>query len=165
MINVYIENEQNKFEITEKINECIKKVAAAVMEYEECNFDAEADVTLTDDENIKELNNLYRGKNSATDVLSFPILEFDKDGNIINSDFDEDIENGIILLGDIVISAERAAAQAKEYNHSIMREIGFLTAHSMLHLLGYDHETDKDAEIMNKKENIILNSLGITRDM
>lgn len=165
MIDVYIENEQNKFEITEEINECIRKVAAAVMEYEKCGFDAEADVTITDNENIREMNEHYRGKNSATDVLSFPILEFDPDGNIINSDYDEDPGNGVILLGDIVISAERAAAQAEEYNHSIMREIGFLTAHSMLHLLGYDHETPQEAEIMHEKENIILNSLGITRDM
>lgn len=165
MIDVYIENEQNKFEITEEINACIKKVAAAVMEHEKCGFDAEADVTLTDNENICELNRQYRQKNVPTDVLSFPLLEFDENGNITNSDYDADPESGIILLGDIVISMERAAAQAEEYNHSLMREIGFLTAHSMLHLLGYDHETPREAEIMHEKENIILNSLGITRDM
>jgi probable rRNA maturation factor len=164
MIKVYIENEQDETEISKEIEECITKVASAVMEYEECNFDAEVDVTITDNENIRALNKAYRDKDSATDVLSFPILEFDEDGNIINSEFDEDMDSESILLGDIVISAQRAMEQAKEYGHDFTREIGFLTAHSMLHLLGYDHETsDEDAKIMHKKEEDILNSLNITR--
>ncbi|MCH5185746.1 MAG: rRNA maturation RNase YbeY [Oscillospiraceae bacterium] len=163
MINVYIENEQDKFDITDETEDCIRRVAAAVFEYEKCDFDAEVDVTVTDNENIRELNRTYRDKDSATDVLSFPILEFDESGNIVNSEFDEDTDSGCILLGDIVISAERAEEQAEEYGHGIMREIGFLTAHSMLHLLGYDHETGEDEIIMRSKEREILNSLGLTR--
>ncbi len=165
MTDVYIENKQEKFEITEEITECIKKVAAAVMDYEKCAFDAEVDVTITDNENIRSLNKTYRDKDAPTDVLSFPILEFDEEGNIIESEFDVDFENENIILGDIVISAERAAQQAEEYGHSLIREIGFLTAHSMLHLLGYDHELSEEQDkIMRQKERDILTSLGITRD-
>ena len=166
MTDVYIENKQDKFEITEEITECIKKVISAAADYEKCGFDAEVDVTITDNENIRALNRTYRDKDAPTDVLSFPMLEFDEDMNIIDSEFDMDMENESIILGDIVISAERAAEQAEEYGHSLIREIGFLTAHSMLHLLGYDHELSEEQDkIMRKKEQDILNSLGITRDM
>lgn len=165
MIDVYIENEQDKIEISENITECIKKVASEVMDYEECNFDAEVDVTITDNENIHVLNNNFRQKDSATDVLSFPMLEFDEDGNVIDYEFDEDYDDGKMILGDIVISAERAKEQAEEYGHSFMREMAFLTAHSMLHLLGYDHENgEEEAEIMFAKQREILDRLGITRE-
>lgn len=159
---VYIENSQNKVEFAKELEDCIKAVANEAIRYEDCNFDAEVDVTIVDNEEICRINNEYRGKNTPTDVLSFPMIEFDGD-NEIDAEFD--MEDGAVLLGDIVISLERAVQQAEEYGHSLKREVGFLTAHSMLHLLGYDHETgEKDAEIMFKKQEDILNNLGITRD-
>lgn len=133
------------------------------MEYEECDFDAEISVTITDNENIRRLNKEFRDKDSATDVLSFPMLEFDENKNAVDDDFDFDGDN--VILGDIVISAERAAEQAEAYGHSFKREIAFLTVHSMLHLLGYDHvNSDEEEKIMFKKQDEILNILNITRE-
>lgn len=133
-----------------------------MLEYEECDFDAQISVTITDNENIRRINKEFRNKDAVTDVLSFPMLEFDEEGNA-EDEFDFDGDE--VVLGDIVISAERAAEQAKEFGHSFKREIAFLTAHSMLHLLGYDHERGKEEEeIMFAKQEEILNILNITRD-
>lgn len=132
------------------------------MEYEGCDFDAEVGVTITDNEEIRRINREERGIDAPTDVLSFPMLYFDENGDIIDSEFDSD--GKFLLLGDIVISAERARAQAEEYGHSFKREIAFLTVHSMLHLLGYDHVGDPEGErVMFKKQDEILEELGIVR--
>jgi probable rRNA maturation factor len=158
-----IANEQDKIEVTPEIEDVIKKVAEAVAEAEECAFDSEVSVTLTDNEQIHALNREHRGIDRPTDVLSFPMLEFDEDGVAEDCDFDMDGE--LVLLGDIVISMERAAEQAEEYGHSLIREVGFLTAHSMLHLLGYDHVDNPEGErVMREKEEAVLESLGITRE-
>jgi probable rRNA maturation factor len=117
----------------------------------------EISVSFTDDVGIKELNTSFRGLNRPTDVLSFPLTE----------DFDlrTDEKSGFCILGDIVISIERAVEQAELYGHSLEREIGFLTVHSMLHLLGYDHEVGGiKARIMREKEEMILQDLGLSRD-
>ena len=132
------------------------------LDMEECNFDAEISFTFTDNEGIREINRDYRDIDRATDVLSFPMLEFDDEE--IDAEFET--ENGLVVLGDIVISIERANEQANELNHSLRRELAFLTAHSMLHLLGYDHVDDPEGEkIMIEKQDAILNKLGITRDI
>mgnify|MGYP004504643039 CR=1 FL=1 len=116
-----------------------------------------------DNEEIQRINKEFRNKDAVTDVLSFPMLEFDEDGNAEDCDFDFDGEEAV--LGDIVISAERAAEQAKSYGHSFKREIAFLTVHSMLHLLGYDHVTsEEDEKVMFTKQDEILKQLGITRE-
>lgn len=134
------------------------------MRYEECDFEAQISVTIVDNEEIREINNEHRGIDKATDVLSFPMLEFDEDGNAIDCDYDL-FEDGKVLLGDIVISAERATEQAVEFGHSFKREMAFLTVHSMLHLLGYDHVDDPEGEkIMIKKQKEILEKIGIKRD-
>lgn len=160
MTEVIIENERQ--EADNEITETINKVCRAVLEYEECDFDAQISVTITDNENIRRINKEFRNKDAVTDVLSFPMLEFDEEGNA-EDEFDFDGDE--VVLGDIVISAERAAEQAKEFGHSFKREIAFLTAHSMLHLLGYDHERGKEEEeIMFAKQEEILNILNITRD-
>lgn len=164
MTEIIIENEQEKLEIDEEICTVIKRAALAALEYEGCDFDAEVSVTIVDNGAIREINREHRDIDRATDVLSFPMLYFDEDGNIIDSDYDMDGES--ILLGDIVISAERAAEQAAEYGHSFRREIAFLTVHSMLHLLGYDHVNSAEEEkIMFSKQEEILNKLGITREV
>ena len=123
----------------------------------------EVGLTLTDPDSIRELNREYRGVDAVTDVLSFPMLEFDENGDVVDSDFDFDDDE--VVLGDIVISAERAAEQAKSFGHSFLREMAFLTVHSMLHLLGYDHVDDPEGEkIMIEKQEEILGRLNITRE-
>ncbi len=163
MTEILIENEQQEIEINDEINKLIKKCADAVLEYEECDFDAEISVSIVDEDEIRTLNREYREKDSVTDVLSFPMLEFDEDGNMICDEFDFNDES--IVLGDIIICAKRAFEQAAEYGHSFVREIAFLTVHSMLHLLGYDHEHSEDMEQeMFKKQKDILNKMGILRE-
>jgi len=159
---IYIENEQDKFAFTDELRRIIESAAHTVLCQEGFAHDCEVSVTITDDAYIQELNLQHRGKDASTDVLSFPMLEFDESGSPID-DFimnDEDT----LSLGDIVISLERAVAQAEEYGHSIEREVGFLTAHSMLHLLGYDHEDDEDSRVvMREKEEKALGEMGLTR--
>ncbi len=145
------------------INEVVK---VAIDEYYG-DDDIELSVTLTDDEGIKKLNSEFREIDSPTDVLSFPMLEFGTPGDfetvsdvsdIVDPDTDE------IMLGDIVISLEKVVSQALEYGHSKDRELAFLVAHSMLHLMGYDHMDDIEREDMEKRQEDILQLAGYTRD-
>lgn len=162
MVDIILENEQDKEELTPEIEKAITDVCTAVLDSEECDFDAQISVTLVDNEAIREINNEQRGIDKATDVLSFPMLEFDEDGN---ADGEYETDGDFVVLGDIVISMERAREQSIEYGHSMLREVAFLTAHSMLHLLGYDHVDDEEGErIMNEKQENVLTSLGITRN-
>lgn len=140
----------------------IKKCCQATLEQENFPYDAELSVTFTDNNEIRMLNREYRGKDKVTDVLSFPLTEYDEN-RVGEYCFNPD--RNAALLGDIVISLEKAEQQANEYEHSLNREIGFLIVHSVLHLLGYDHETSDEDEIyMNEKQEAVLHSLGITRD-
>jgi len=143
-----IQNNQNKVDFSAELEETINIVIEKTFAFEEVE-PRNVSVLITDNEEIRSLNLEYRQKDAPTDVLSFPL--FDEDGTL-----DED------ELGDIVISLERAKAQAEEYNHSLKREVAFLTAHSMLHLLGYDHENGEQEMYVKQEE--ILNELGITRD-
>ncbi|MDD6735326.1 MAG: rRNA maturation RNase YbeY [Clostridiales bacterium] len=163
MTEIIIENEQKKVVIPTEIEGVIKQVILKTLEFEECDFDAEVSVTIVDNEAIKEINSTQRGIDRATDVLSFPMLYFDENGDIIDCDYDSD--GDLMMLGDIVISAERAVEQAAEYGHSFRREMAFLTVHSMLHLLGYDHVDDPEGErIMFGRQEEILREMGITRE-
>lgn len=164
MTRIIIENEQNAVEINEILEQTIRDSVEAALRFEECDFDAEVSVTIVDNAEIQEINRENRDIDSPTDVLSFPMLYFDENGDIIDSEFD--MEGDLLILGDIVISAERAAEQAKEYGHSLKREIAFLTVHSMLHLLGYDHvDSEEDEKRMFARQEEILNLLGITREV
>ena len=128
----------------------------AVLDFEHFDGPAEISVTFVDNNRIHELNKEYRDKDSATDVLSFPLGE--------NGEYDIDEDNGCKLLGDIVISMERAMEQAELYGHSLQREVAYLTVHSMLHLLGYDHEAGGlEAVRMREKEEAVLIQLGLPR--
>lgn len=143
-----------------------KEVAEKVLETEKCPYDVSVNLLLTDNEEIKRVNTEFRNILAPTDVLSFPMIPFEtpSDFSVVEEDdsyFDLDTDE--LLLGDIMISAERAAAQAKEYGHSVKREFCFLVAHSMLHLLGYDHMTPEEAAIMEEKQSDALDELGITR--
>jgi probable rRNA maturation factor len=144
-----------------------KKVVEACLDYEDCPYESEVNILLTDDEEIRQINQEYRGIDAPTDVLSFPVIEYEVPGDF--SRLEEDMpecfhpETGELMLGDIVISIDRAMLQADEYGHSIEREIAFLTAHSMFHLFGYDHMEEKDRIIMEEKQNQVLNKLQIVR--
>ena len=128
----------------------------------ECgDTDCEVSVLITDDEGIRKINRETRDIDAPTDVLSFPILEFDDDGVMIEGSGDYD--GDLLLLGDIVISLERAAAQAEEYGHSLMRELGFLSAHSALHLMGFDHQGEEDTPVMQAHERAVMEKMGLKR--
>ena len=149
--DVFIKSEYKGDAVTPEIKRLIVSAAAAALEYENFGGRAEVSVTLCGDERIRELNRDYRGIDRVTDVLSFPL-------------FDEEEDGGKTPLGDIVIDVDRAAAQAQEYGHSFEREIAFLTVHSMLHLLGYDHEEGKAEESeMFARQEAVLSSMGLER--
>lgn len=136
----------------------IRRCCNAVLKFEGFTGLAEISVNLVDDEAIKELNAKFRNKDIETDVLSFPSGEQGK--------YEINPETGASMLGDIVISVERAAFQAEQYNHTLQREMGFLTVHSVFHLLGYDHEDGGvNARIMREKEEKVLEMLGLRRDI
>lgn len=141
--------------------ELIRAAAKAVLEFFGLRTDVEISVMLTDNAGIRELNKTHRGIDRATDVLSFPMLEYERPGEI--SSGEEWELTGDLCLGDIVISLERAAEQAEEYGHTLRREIGFLTVHSMLHLLGYDHMTEDEEKEMFSYQEKILELMGLTR--
>lgn len=156
-LKVMIRNNQHAVKIPVGLRLLIRKCCQAVLTTEKFEKNAEVSVSFVDNNEIRRLNKIYRDKDKSTDVLSFPLGE--------NGVYDINNETGACLLGDVVISMETAVKQARIYGHSLEREVGFLTVHSMLHLLGYDHETSAlDAAKMHEKEELILESLGVSRD-
>ena len=143
-------------------DEVIELAIKASLAEEDMDENCEISVTLCTNEEIAGLNKEYMGRDGATDVLSFPQLAFDEDKCIFEDSMTYNGDN--LLLGDIVISLERAAEQAEEYGHSMKREVGFLTVHSMLHLLGYDHMEDAEREEMQAKEKKILSAINLPRE-
>ncbi|MBR2875540.1 MAG: rRNA maturation RNase YbeY [Clostridia bacterium] len=157
MTKVIITNEQKEVKIPTGVRLLIRRCCNAVLTYEEFKEPAEVSVTFVDDERIHSLNKEYRDVDSSTDVLSFPLGE--------NGVYDKNNDTGANLLGDIVISVPTAVRQAEIYGHSLQREIGFLTVHSMLHLLGYDHVNGGMEEVrMREKEERVLTELGLKRN-
>ena len=153
---VLITNQQKKVKIPSGLRILIRRSCNAVLEFEGFEQPAEISVTFVDNAEIQTLNAQYRGKDMPTDVLSFPLGE---DGK-----YDVDQDTGACLLGDIVISMEKAMEQAELYGHPLQREVAFLTVHSMLHLLGYDHEQGGLAAVkMREKEEAVLIQLGLPR--
>lgn len=143
VINVDFNDQQNEIEISQEVLELLEKVIVTAAELEGYSG-GEVSVAFVSNQQIKKLNNKYRDKNEATDVLSFPI--------------DDE------MLGDIIISAGRAAEQAEDYGHSLKRELAYLTVHGMLHLFGYDHYNQEEKKEMRQKEERVLTQLGISRD-
>lgn len=152
-IRVVITNSQKKIHIPTGLRMLIRRTCTAVLRSEGFDGSAEVSVTFVDNEGIRELNAQYRDKDAATDVLSFPM---GSDG-----EYDVNLDTGAKILGDIVISMERAMEQARLYGHSFEREVGYLTAHSMLHLLGYDHIEPLDKVHMREKEEAVMEQLGL----
>ncbi|MCQ2434779.1 MAG: rRNA maturation RNase YbeY [Oscillospiraceae bacterium] len=156
-LKVYIKDDQHQVKIPVGVRLLIRRCCQAVLTTEGFGYDTEVSVSFVDNKEIRKLNNIYRNKDSETDVLSFPLSEGDK--------LETNPETGFVVLGDIVISMETAVKQAKMYGHVLEREIAFLTVHSMLHLLGYDHETSPlDQRKMREKEESVLEKLGFARD-
>jgi len=150
-LEIQIDNRQNKVQLDEDIIPLIENAIKAVLELEGKPLDYEVSISFVDNEEIRELNRLYRNVDKETDVLSFP-MEEGEDNYSMN------------MLGDIVISLEKALEQSIEYNHSLTREIIYLTVHSMFHLLGYDHMNDEDRLIMRNREKEVMKSLKIFKN-
>ena len=156
-VKVIISDEQKEIDVPRGIRLLIRRCCTAVLQEEHFGDDAEVSVCFVDNQRIHELNKAYRNVDRETDVLSFPLGE--------NGVYDTNLNTGAKLLGDIVISVPKAMEQAKAYNHSLQREIGFLTVHSMLHLLGYDHENGGIEQVhMREKEEEVLTKIGLKRD-
>ena len=157
LVKVSITNRQKKVKLPSGLRLLVRRACNAVLTAEKFAGPAEVSVTFVDNEQIQELNAEYRGKDISTDVLSFPLGE--------NGKFDKNWETGAYVLGDVVISAEKAVLQAEIYGHSLQREIAFLTVHSMLHILGYDHVAGGMEQVrMREKEEAIMLQLGLPRD-
>ena len=158
-INIVFFDEQEKTKDCGFDEKRIMDIVKACMVSENLEFDCEVGVTFTDNDGIRELNREHRDIDRETDVLSFPMLS---DVNDI-SEFDINPENGLVYLGDIVISLEKAKEQSEEYGHTFQREIAYLTVHSMMHLFGYDHMEDGEKAVMREHEEAVLTELGILR--
>ncbi len=153
-IRVIIENKQKEVKIPTGLRMLVRRCCNAVLRMEKFTDPAEISVTFVDNAQIQELNKQYRNKDVPTDVLSFPMGE--------NGVYDENHTTGAKMLGDIVISMEKAVEQADRYGHSLEREVGYLSAHSMLHLLGYDHEDGGMERVhMREKEEQVMTQLGL----
>ena len=152
---IYFENNQEKEPISYRLKRLIRRGVETTLAYEDIDDHCEVSITFVDNEEIREINRRFRNIDRATDVLSFPL--FDEDG------MDAHVEELDCMLGDIVLSLERAREQAIEFGHSFEREVAFLTVHSMLHLLGYDHElSDEDDADMRRRQTEIVEKMGLS---
>lgn len=155
-LRIYFENQQDKLPLTYKMKMLVRNAIESTLDFEDFQNHCEVSVTFTDNEGIHELNKKYRQVDRPTDVLSFPLFDFE--GDMDEPPIDEVMSN----LGDIVISLEKASEQAEEYGHSFEREVAFLCVHSMLHLLGYDHErSEEEDREMRAKQSEIMKIMGL----
>lgn len=162
----YVENETDVI-FPFDCKELLDKVLEQVMEAENCPYETSVNLLITDNIGIREYNKNYRGIDKETDVLSFPNIDFENAGDFAIVEEHEadcfDPDSGELLMGDIILSADRVAEQAKEYGHSTLREFAFLIAHSLFHLCGYDHMEPAEAAVMETKQEAVLEKLHITR--
>lgn len=153
---VYFENEQELLPVTYKLKMLVRRAIEATLDFEQYGNTCEVSVTFADDASIHELNKKFRGVDRPTDVLSFPLFDYEGESE------EPPVDELMGMLGDVVLSLETAARQAEEYGHSFAREVAFLTVHSMLHLLGYDHETSEaDEADMRQRQREIMERLGL----
>ncbi len=155
-LKIYFENQQDKLPLTYKMKMLVRAAIEATLDFEDFQNHCEVSVTFIDNEGIHELNKKYRQVDRPTDVLSFPLFDFE--GDMEEPPIDEIMSN----LGDIVVSLEKAKEQADEYGHSFEREVAFLCVHSTLHLLGYDHERSEEEDTeMRSKQSEIMKIMGL----
>ena len=166
-MSTFIENEYEK-EVPERFFQVVEEIVDASLDYLECPYECEVNVIFTGNDGIREINKEYRDIDSPTDVLSFPLVDYEMPGDFsrlednVTDYFNQD--TGELMLGDIILNVDRIYSQAEEYGHSVIRELAFLTAHSMLHLAGHDHIDDHMRAAMEKSQDEILNMKGYTRD-
>lgn len=144
----------------------IETVILASLDVEECPYETEIEVILTNSDNIREINAQQRNIDAPTDVLSFPMAFFEAPSDFSDIEMQSDCfhpETGELLLGDIIINVDRVVSQAQEYGHSQERELGFLVAHSMLHLCGYDHMEEEERSLMEQRQKIIMEKVKLRR--
>ena len=164
-MTLYIE-EEGKVTLPFDVKETAELIVETALEYEGCPYEAEVNLLLTDDEEIRIMNREHRQIDRATDVLSFPMLDYETPGDLSGIEEQGDAfnpESGELMLGDIVISKDRVIDQAEEYGHSVRREYAFLIAHSMLHLFGYDHMGEEERRLMEDRQRGIMEKAGIPR--
>ncbi len=162
----YVENE-TKVDFPFDVQDILNKIMEAVTQMENCPYETTVNLLITDNAGIREYNKNYRDMDRETDVLSFPNISFDNEGDFsqvehMSADY-FDPDSGELILGDIILCADRVLSQAQEYGHSVLREFAFLTAHSMFHLCGYDHMEEREAAVMEEKQEAVLMNLGISR--
>ncbi|ABX42970.1 rRNA maturation RNase YbeY [Lachnoclostridium phytofermentans] len=165
-MTIHIEKETEvNFDFNEEV--LIKEVIEAALDYEECPYETEINVVLTNNEEIKEINKEYREIDAPTDVLSFPMVEFNEPSDFEHVEEEQEDcfhpDSGELMLGDIIVSVDKVFSQAKEFGHSEKRELGFLIAHSMLHLCGYDHMEEEEREVMEERQRAILDRIHLSR--
>ena len=164
-MTLYFE-EEGELKLDLPCEELARTVIEAALDYEECPYEAEVNLLLTTNEEIQKMNAEFREIDRATDVLSFPMVDYEEPGEFeFLEEADEYFhpETGELMLGDIVISKEKGLSQSEEYGHSPRREYAFLIAHSMLHLMGYDHMEEEERLCMEAKQRDILDRLNILR--
>ncbi|MCY6354860.1 rRNA maturation RNase YbeY [Clostridium sp. ZS2-4] len=165
---IFIDNRQNKIKIETQTIHRVEEIIKYALKEEKVDIPTEVSVIFIDNEKIREINKEQRNFDKVTDVLSFPMLDYPA-GQVYKDTYqhhkftDADLDEGDLVLGDIVLSLERAEEQSDEYNHSFEREVCYLTVHSVLHLLGYDHMEDNDKIKMRRREEEILEKFNITR--
>ena len=165
---IFMDNRQNKIEVTKELETVLKDVIEYTLKEEELLVDNEVSVIFIHNEEIREINLKYRGIDEVTDVLSFPMLHYPENKVFkevyTNYEFDQnDLYDGKLVIGDVALSLEKAKEQSEEFGHSFTRECAYLTVHSMLHLLGYDHIEETQKNIMRKREEEILATFNISR--
>ena len=166
---IYVDNRQEVIVITDKEVDVLKNTILFALKEEEVNIPCEVSLTFVDNASIREINRENRQIDRETDVLSFPMLEYEN--NMVFKEYYKDfkfdetyLDEGELVIGDIVLSLEKAKEQAKEYGHSLLRELSFLTIHGLLHLLGYDHMEKEEERVMLDLQEMILNEYGIKKD-
>lgn len=165
---IYFENNQEKIEFKDELYKLIEEITEYTLREEGVKIEYEISITLVDNSEIRKLNKEFRSIDKVTDVLSFPMLSYEK-GKVFKECYSsnefgpEDLDYDKLLLGDIVLSLEKAREQGEEYNHGFLREVCYLTLHSLLHLLGYDHIDQDDKKIMRRREEEILYKFDLSR--
>lgn len=165
---IYLDNRQDKIEVNKELEETIMEIVQYTLKEEEVHIPCEISVIFVDNDEIREINNDMRHIDKVTDVLSFPMLEYEehkvfKDLYLDYNFSPADLNEGNLVLGDMALSLERALEQSVDYGHSFLREVCYLVVHSILHLLGYDHMEEEDKVVMRKREEEILNRFNINR--
>lgn len=165
---IFIDNRQSKIEISDEVEKNIVNIIEYALQEEKVSIPCEVSIIFVDNEKIKEINKENRNIDKVTDVLSFPMLDYEN-GKVFKDTYKDfnfsyvDLDEGSLVLGDIVLSLEKAKEQSLEFNHSFIREVIYLTIHSVLHLLGYDHMEEDDKSVMRKREEQILEKFHLTR--